>query len=112
MSPRTGRPHAMFVRMLVRAALVRRGRVAGALVAITVSAAVATALLNLYGDAQSKLRAEFRGYGANVILLGNDGASLPAGSAQAVQREFGSDAVAVPYAYIVARTAEGLSGSP
>lgn len=104
--------HAMFFRMLLRAALVRRNRMAGALIAITVSAAVATALLNLYGDAQSKLRADFRGYGANVIMLARDGAKLPNNAVDVVQKQAGADAMRVPYAYVVARTAEGLDGSP
>lgn len=109
---RNGRRHTMFFRILLRAVLVRRGRMAGALAAITVSAAVATALLNLYGDAQSKLRADFRGYGANVVVLAHDGATLPAGTMNVVQSQFGADAVMVPYAYVIARTGEGLSGSP
>lgn len=111
MRARQGSRHAMFVRLLLRAALVRRGRVAGALIAITVAAAVATALLSLYGDAQSKLRADFRGYGANAIVLANEGAPLPA-SIATIERELGADAAAVPYAYVVARTADGLNGSP
>src|SRR5579863_8440019 len=77
---RRGRaPHtSMFVRMLVRAAILRRGRAASALFAMVVAAAVATAMLNLYVDVQAKLRREFRNYGANIILVGKDGASLPA----------------------------------
>ena len=57
----------MFVRMLVRAAVLRRGRAASALFAMVVAAAVATAMLNLYVDVQAKLRREFRNYGANII---------------------------------------------
>ena len=72
-------PHtSMFLRMLVRAAVLRRGRAASALFAMVVAAAVATAMLNLYVDVQAKLRREFRNYGANIILVGKDGASLPA----------------------------------
>ncbi|MGA2646383.1 MAG: hypothetical protein ABSF15_16850, partial [Candidatus Sulfotelmatobacter sp.] len=60
-------PHtSMFVRMLVRAAVLRRGRAASALFAMVVAAAVATAMLNLYVDVQAKLRREFRNYGANI----------------------------------------------
>src|SRR5246127_1545777 len=69
---------SMFVRMLVRAAVLRRGRAASALFAMIVAAAVATAMLNLYVDVQAKLQREFRNYGANVILVGKNGASLPA----------------------------------
>src|ERR1700756_1297848 len=72
-------PHtSMFVRMLVRAAILRRRRAAAALFAMVVAAAVATAMLNLYVDVQAKLRGEFRNYGANIILVGKDGTSLPA----------------------------------
>jgi putative ABC transport system permease protein len=67
----------MFLRMLVRAAVLRRGRAASALLAMVVAAAVATAMMNLYVDVQAKLRKEFRSYGANVVIVGKDGASLP-----------------------------------
>src|SRR6201987_569672 len=74
-------PHtSMFVRMLVRAAILRRGRALSALFAMVVAAGVATAMLNLYVDVQAKLRREFRNYGANIILVGKDGASLPSES--------------------------------
>src|SRR5581483_11726201 len=49
----------MFLRMLVRAAVVRPGRVATALVAVAVAATAATAMLNLYADAEAKLQREF-----------------------------------------------------
>src|SRR5438045_9522755 len=74
-------PHrSMLLRMLVRAAILRRGRATSALFAMVVAAAVATAMLNLYVDVQAKLRREFRNYGANTILVGKHGASLPAQS--------------------------------
>ncbi len=76
--PRTGSAYIDVLRMLVRAAVLRRGRAASALFAMVVAAAVATAMLNLYVDVQAKLRREFRNYGANIILVGKDGASLPA----------------------------------
>ena len=42
---------------------------------MVVAAAVTTAMLNLYVDVQAKLRTEFRNYGANIILVGKNGAS-------------------------------------
>src|SRR5215813_543062 len=69
---------SMFVRMLVRAAVLRRGRAASALLAMVVAAAVATAMLNLYSDVQAKLQREFRNYGANIVILANSEAPLPA----------------------------------
>src|SRR5580704_11281167 len=72
-------PHtSMFLRMLVRAAVLRRGRAASALLAMVVAAAVATAMLNLYVDVQAKLSREFRKYGANVVIVAKDGQDLPA----------------------------------
>src|SRR5262249_15350638 len=67
-----------FLRMLVRAAVLRRGRAASALLAMVVAAAVATAMLNLYSDVQAKLQREFRNYGANIVILANSEAPLPA----------------------------------
>src|SRR5271155_2258612 len=63
---------SMFARMLLRAAVLRRRRAASALLAMIVAAAVATAMMNLYVDAQAKLRNEFRNYGANVVIVEKD----------------------------------------
>ena len=59
----------MFLRMLIRAAVLRRGRAASALLAMIVASAVATAMLNLYTDVQAQLRKEFRNYGANIVVI-------------------------------------------
>ncbi|HEX4782986.1 MAG TPA: FtsX-like permease family protein [Candidatus Sulfotelmatobacter sp.] len=101
-------PHtSMFLRMLVRAAILRRGRAASALFAMVVAAAVATAMLNLYVDVQAKLRREFRNYGANIIVVGKDGASLPANALAAVDSALAGRGIAAPFALVVARTADG-----
>jgi putative ABC transport system permease protein len=107
---RAGAPHqSMFLRMLLRAAVLRRGRAASALLAMVVAAAVATAMMNLYVDVQAKLRSEFRNYGANIVIAGKDGASLPANALATVESALGEKSVAVPFAYVVARTADGQS---
>jgi len=101
-------PHtSMLLRMLVRAAILRRGRAASALFAMVVAAAVATAMLNLYVDVQAKLRREFRNYGANLILVGKDGASLPSGALSQVDSILAGRGIAAPFAMIVARTGGG-----
>jgi putative ABC transport system permease protein len=101
-------PHtSMFLRMLVRAALLRRGRALAALVAMVVAAAVATAMLNLYVDVQAKLRREFRNYGANIILVGRDGSSLPADSLRHMESVLAGRGVVAPFALAVARTSDG-----
>jgi putative ABC transport system permease protein len=40
---------------------------------MVVAAAVATAMLNLYVDVQSKLQREFRNYGANIVVVSKNG---------------------------------------
>jgi len=113
-SPNLGRraqaPHtSMFVRMLLRAAVLRRGRAASALVAMVVAAAVATAMLNLYVDVQAKLHREFRNYGANIVVVGKDGQSLPADALAKVETQIRNNDMAVPFAYAIARTGDGQS---
>src|SRR5437868_14931383 len=71
-------PHtSMFLRMLIRAAVLRRGRAASALLAMVVAAAVATAMLNLYSDVEAKLQREFRSYGANIVVVAKPDTPLP-----------------------------------
>ncbi|HXJ88768.1 MAG TPA: ABC transporter permease [Candidatus Binatia bacterium] len=98
---------SMFLRMLVRAAVLRRGRAASALFAMVVAAAVATAMLNLYVDVQAKLQREFRNYGANIILVGKDGAALPAEALAKVESVLTGRGIAAPFGLIVARTTDG-----
>jgi putative ABC transport system permease protein len=107
--PNRPRRSAMFLRMLLRASLVRRGRALSALLAMAVAAAVATAMLNLYVDVQAKLHKEFRRYGANIVLVAKPDQALPQATLQQVQSLVSAHGIAVPFAYVVAHTA---SGSP
>ena len=107
---RASGPHtSMFVRMLIRAAVLRRGRAASALLAMVVAAAVATAMMNLYVDVQAKLRTEFRNYGANVVVVAKDGQALPADALTQIESTLGPKTLAVPFSYAVARTKGGQS---
>jgi putative ABC transport system permease protein len=99
----------MFLRMLLRAAVLRRGRAASALLAMVVAAAVATATLNLFVDVQAKLRKEFRNYGANIVVVAKDGQALPANAIQTAGTALAGRGLIVPFAYVVARTAKGQS---
>ena len=98
---------SMFLRMLVRAAVLRRGRAASALFAMVVAAAVATAMLNLYVDVQAKLRREFRNYGANIVLVSKNGGSLPWDALPRVESALAGRGVVAPFALVVARTSDG-----
>ena len=103
-------PHtSMFARMLIRAAMLRRGRAASALVAMIVAAAVATAMMNLYVDVQAKLRTEFRNYGANLVIVAKSGQSLPSDAVSIIESTLGPKTLAVPFSYAVARTQGGQS---
>lgn len=99
--------HAMFFRMLMRAALVRRGRALTALFAVVVAAAVSTAMLNLYIDVQSKLQKEFRSYGANIVVVANEGHTLSPAALAEIEQSLSGRGLAVPFAYAVAKTADG-----
>ncbi|MGA8492936.1 MAG: FtsX-like permease family protein, partial [Terriglobales bacterium] len=77
--------------------------------ALAVSAAMATAMLNLYVDVQAKLRKEFRNYGANLVVVGKDGQALPADALPKIESALRGHGLAVPFAYVVARTSDGQS---
>jgi putative ABC transport system permease protein len=99
----------MFLRMMMRAALVRKGRATAALLAVVVAASVATAMLILYVDVQAKLQKEFRKYGANLLIVGKSGAALPANTLTTVDTALDGRGVAVPFTYAVAKTSKGIS---
>jgi putative ABC transport system permease protein len=75
---RTGN-RAMFWRIVRRLLGANRGRLFVILLALGAGAAVTAALLNLQVDAKRRLTSEFRAFGANVLVLPNNGS--PSGSA-------------------------------
>jgi putative ABC transport system permease protein len=76
---------------------------------MVVAAAVGTAMLNLYVDVQAKLRKEFRNYGANVVVVAKDGQALPVDALDKIEGALAGRGLAVPFAYVVARTPNGQS---
>ena len=102
-APRT----SMFLRMIYRAAVLRRGRALSALVAVCVAAAVSTTLLTLQFDAKAKLQREFRNYGANIIVAAKDGTSLPLDAPARVDSLLQGRGTWAPFGFVVARTASG-----
>ena len=100
-----------FSRILHRSLIHRRARSLSALVALTVSAAVATALLTLYADLDAKLHHEFRGFGANIVVTAPTLAGLPDDAIARIHRAAGhfgnQEALAAPFAYAVATTDRG-----
>jgi putative ABC transport system permease protein len=93
--------------MLRRSLVHRRARSVSALVAMTVSAGVATALLTLYADLDAKLHKEFRSFGANIVITVSANAQLPPDALVRAQQAAGADALASEFAYAVATTDTG-----
>jgi putative ABC transport system permease protein len=107
---RSAAPHrSMFLRMLIRAAVLRRGRAAAALLAMVVAAGVTTAILNLYVDTQTKLREQFRNYGANIVVVAREGQTFSPDALRIVNSTIADGSLAVPFGYVVARTPDGRS---
>ena len=96
-------PKIGFTRMLRRSLTHRTGRAVSALIALTVSAAVATALLTLYASLDAKLHHEFRSFGANIVLTAPD----LQGREYDAQQAAGPGAHVAPFAYAVATTDRG-----
>jgi len=93
--------------MLRRSLVHRRARSFSALIAMTVSAGVATALLTLYADLDAKLHKEFRSFGANVVITAPATAPLQTDALEKVRQAAGQDALAAEFAYAVATTDRG-----
>jgi putative ABC transport system permease protein len=98
-----------FPSILRRSLTHRRARSLSALVALTVSAAVATALLTLYADLNAKLHKEFRNFGANVVVTASASSPLPPNALAQIQQAAGPDALVAPFAYVVATTDRGTA---
>jgi putative ABC transport system permease protein len=89
-------------KVLRRSLIHRKARTVSAIIAMTVSAGVATALLTLYADLDAKLHHEFRSFGANVVVTGTSDLA-------AAQKAAGPDANVAQFAYAVATTDRGTS---
>lgn len=102
--------------LLRRSLFHRRSRTLAELVALTVSAAVATALLTLYASLDLKLHHQFRDFGANIVVSShnqNGGAgslsALPPDALENARNAAGPESHVVPFAYAVAQTQDGSS---
>jgi putative ABC transport system permease protein len=93
--------------MLRRSLIHRKARSISALIAMTVSAGVSTALLTLYTDLDAKLHKEFRSFGANIVLTAPANTPLPPDALSRVQQIAGPDASAAEFAYAIATTSTG-----
>lgn len=67
----------MFLRMVTASLMRRRSRMVIALLAIAIGAAILSGLMTIYYDVPRQLGAEFRNYGANLIVMPKDGSLAP-----------------------------------
>ncbi len=96
--------------LLRRSLLHRRSRTLAELVSLTVSAAVATALLTLYASLDLKLHHQFRAFGANIVITSqNAGQPLPPDALAIARQAAGPDSRVVPFAYAIAQMQDGSS---
>ena len=90
----------MFIRMITASLMRRRSRMVVALLSIAIGATILSGLVSIYYDVPRQLGAEFRNYGANMILTGTDGrftgADVEAGKGQIPASELVG---AAPYRY-------------
>jgi putative ABC transport system permease protein len=93
--------HHLFLRLLLKAAWVRKDRALTALVSIAVVATMATAALTVYSDLDSKLSQEFRGFGANIVVTKKQG-SLTADELTRIDSLLKIRHLIVPVAYAIA----------
>jgi putative ABC transport system permease protein len=91
----------MFWKFVLRAVQFRKRRLALAFAALAVSATLATALFSVYSDIERKMRVQFRGFGANIVIAPSGGAQTVPLAAVALAEKQG--AVAAPFIYTVGR---------
>src|ERR1700727_1458298 len=96
----------LLLRLLFKAAWVRKDRAFTALISVAVVATIATAALTIYSDLEAKLSRDFRGFGANVIVTRSQG-SLTQNDFAALQNVAKVKQDVVPMAYAVATTSSG-----
>lgn len=72
-SQNMGPKRKMYLRMVTASLVRRRSRMVIALLAIAIGSAILTGLLTIYYDVPRQLGAQFRNYGANMILQPEDG---------------------------------------
>jgi putative ABC transport system permease protein len=104
---------SLFLRMLFKAAWVRKDRALTVLISAAVVATIATAALTVNSDLENKLSRDFRGFGANVIVSDPHNALTQYSLAKIPyvlsqhNASLASKLQIVPVAYAIATTADG-----
>lgn len=95
----------MLLRLMLKAAWVRKDRAVTALISIAVVATMATVALTVYSDLEGKFSREFRSFGANAIATAQNG-SLSSDELQRIKTIVGDRSEVVPTGYAVVTTAQ------
>ena len=92
----------MFLRMITASLLRRRTRMLIALLSIGIGATILAGLVTIYVDVPRQMGAQFRSYGANMLLLPVDGETLDSESLAEALQVIPADALvgAAPYRYV------------
>ncbi|MBQ9009324.1 MAG: FMN-binding protein, partial [Clostridia bacterium] len=92
----------MFLRMITSSLLRRRSRMLIALLSIAIGATILAGLVTIYVDVPRQMGAQFRSYGANMLLLPKEGTQLNRESLSTALSEIPGDALvgASPYRYV------------
>lgn len=91
----------LLLRLLLKAAWVRKDRAFTALVSVAVVATIATAALTIYSNLEGNLSREFRGFGANVVVTKASG-SLASDELTNIRKIVGSAGEIAPVGYAIA----------
>ena len=92
----------MFLRMITASLLRRRSRMLIALLSIGIGATILSGLVTIYYDVPRQMGAQFRSYGANMLLLPADGETLDSAKLETVLEGFPEEELvgAAPYRYV------------
>ncbi len=92
----------MFLRMITASLLRRRSRMLIALLSIAIGATILAGLVTVYVDVPRQMAAQFRSYGANMILMPAEGHSLTSAEAEQAEALIPADRLvgAAPYRYV------------
>ncbi len=92
----------MFLRMITASLLRRRSRMLIALLSIAVGATILSGLVTIYYDVPRQMGAQFRSYGANMVLLSGGETSLTMDTLEEALKEIPDENIvgATPYRYV------------
>ena len=102
----------MFLRMISASLMRRRSRMLVALLSIAIGATILSGMVTVYYDIPQQMAAQFRSYGANMLLMPADGTAMTQATANESLAAIPADRLvgAAPYKYItVSMTSRQLS---